>query len=73
MLSYLDGIMLNLLQLKVISPSDDAPQGFRNASVDFTGNAFVVNVETKTSTAVYFGVLNILVTQIQQSASSANA
>jgi hypothetical protein len=68
-LSALEGIMSNLLRLKLIAVSDDAPKGFKNASIKINGGVMLVTVEVKLAGAIYFIPINFLVSQVQSSAS----
>ncbi len=70
LLSYFEGLMAEFVRLKLLAPSSDAPAGFKNASVTISGPVFVVNAEIKIAGALYFGLLNFLVSQVQGSASS---
>lgn len=67
-LTFLEGIMADFLRLKLIAPSDDAPLGFKNASVVISGPAMVVNIEVKLAGAIYFIPLSFLVSQVSQTA-----
>jgi len=68
-LTYLDGIMADFRRLKLISPSDDAPAGFKNAVIQITGTAMIVSLEIKLTGTIYFIPINFLVSQVQQTAS----
>lgn len=68
MLAALESIMADFLRLKLIAPSDDAPKGFKNASVRISGTTAVVNVEIKLAGALYFIPINFLISQVQQTA-----
>lgn len=67
-LSTLEGIMENLRRLKLVTFSDDAPKGFKNAVIRITGPAMVVSVEVKEATSLYFIPITFQITQVQQSA-----
>jgi hypothetical protein len=67
-LSTLEAIMEDLRRLKLISASDDAPKGFRNAKVKISGPAMVVSIEVKLAGAIYFVPITFSITQVQQSA-----
>lgn len=67
-LSYLKGVMADLRRLKLISASDDAPEGFRNAKIQVSPPAMLVSLEVKLATGVYFIPIKFLVSQVQQSA-----
>jgi hypothetical protein len=64
----LEGIMADMLRLKLIAPSDDAPKGFKNAKVKIQGPAMIVSVEIKLAGAIYFIPITFQVTQVVQSA-----
>jgi hypothetical protein len=66
--STLEAIMGDMLRLKLIAPSDDAPKGFRNAKVKIQGPAMIVSVEIKLDGAIYFIPITFQVTQVSQSA-----
>lgn len=67
-LAFLETIMEDFKRLKLIAPSDDAPKGFKNASIKISGTAMVVSVEVKLAGAIYFIPISFLVSQVQQSA-----
>jgi hypothetical protein len=67
-LSTLEAIMGDLQRLKLISASDDAPKGFKNAKVQIKGPAMVVDVEVKLAGAIYFIPIRFAISQVQQSA-----
>jgi hypothetical protein len=67
-LTTLENILEDFKRLKLISPSDDAPKGFKNAAIKIVGPAMYVNVEVKLAGALYFIVLNFLVSQVTQAA-----
>lgn len=67
-LTLLETVLDKLLADKWISVSDDAPKGWRNAKVKLAGKAMSVGVEVKLASAIYFIPLNILVSQVEQSA-----
>lgn len=73
LLSYFEGLMAEFMRLKLLAPSSDAPGGFKNASVIINGPVFVVNAEIKIAGALYFGLLNFLVSQVTGSASSTSS
>jgi hypothetical protein len=57
-----------LLALKYLTPSSDAPKGYRALSVELRTNATVVNAEIKLNGANYFIMTNLLVTPAEASA-----
>lgn len=67
-LAFLETIMEDFKRLKLIAPSDDAPAGFKNASIRISGTAMIVSLEVKLAGAIYFIPISFLVSQVQQSA-----
>ena len=67
-LSFLEGIMGNMLRLKLIAPSDGAEKGFKNARVQIRGNAMYVSIEIKLASAIDFIQIDFLVSPVQQTA-----
>ena len=67
-LSYLAQKMAGYMRIKLIATSDDAPAGYKNASVQILAPVMYVNVEIKLATAIYFVPISINISQIQQSA-----
>jgi hypothetical protein len=65
-LAALEAIMADFLRLKLIAVSDDAPKGFKNATIKISGTTMVVNVEIKLAGAIYFIPINFLVSQVTQ-------
>lgn len=66
--AYLEGIMADFMALKLIAPSDDAPKGFKNLTVQISGPAMVVSLEVKLAGAIYFIPISFLVSQVTQTA-----
>lgn len=67
--SFAVGVLADMLNLKLIAPSDDgAEQGWKNLVVQISGNAMKVSVEIKLATAIDFILINFLVSPVQQSA-----
>lgn len=66
--SYLDAVMSDIMRLKLIAPSTDAPKGFKNAAITISGPVMAVSLEIKLAGALYFIPINFLVSQVQQSA-----
>lgn len=66
--AYLEGIMADFMALKLIAPSDDAPKGFKNLTVQISGPAMVVSCEVKLAGAIYFIPVSFLVSQVTQTA-----
>lgn len=67
-MAFLESIMEDFKRLKLISASDDAPAGFKNASIKISGTAMIVSVEVKLAGALYFIPISFLVSQVQQTA-----
>lgn len=67
-LTFLGGIMRDFRRLKLIAPSDDAPEGFKNARVTISGAAMIVEVEIKLAGAIYFIPISFLVSPVSQTA-----
>jgi hypothetical protein len=67
-LTVLEGIMSDMKRLKLISASDDAPKGFKNATIRIVGPSMAVSLEIKLAGAIYFIPISFLVTPVQQSA-----
>lgn len=67
-LSFLTQKMDGYLKLKLIGSSNDAPLGFKNASIVINAPEMDVAVEIKLATAIYFIPININVSQITGSA-----
>ncbi len=67
-MAFLESIMDDFKRLKLIAASDDAPKGFKNASIKISGTAMVVSLEVKLAGAIYFIPISFLVSQVQQSA-----
>ncbi len=67
-LTTLEGVMRDMKKLKLIAASDDAPLGFRNATIRITGPSMLVSLEIKLAGAIYFIPVSFLVTPVVQSA-----
>ena len=67
-MAALDSIMSDFFRLKLIAASDDAPLGYRDASVKISGPTMVVSCSVKLATALYFVPIYFLVQQVTQSA-----
>lgn len=67
-MSVLQAIMRELVRLKLIAPSDDAPAGYKNASIRISGPSMVVSLEAKLAGAIYFIPVSVLVSPVQQTA-----
>lgn len=68
-LSALEGILGDMLRLKLIAASDDAPKGYKNANIKINGPTMLVSVEIKLAGAIYFIPIQFQVSQVTQSAS----
>lgn len=64
----LESILDDFRRLKILSPSDDAPRGFKNTTIRITGPSMVVGFEAKLAGAIYFIPIYALVTPVTQSA-----
>lgn len=62
--------MDNYKRQKIISASDDAPQGFKNLKVSIRGPVVSVAVEVKPSGSIYFIPITISLSQITSEASA---
>lgn len=67
-LTYLETIMSDFLRLKLITSSDDARKGFKNASIQISGGAMIVSAEIKLAGAIYFIPISFLITPVTQTA-----
>ncbi len=67
-LTTLEGIMGDLLRLKLIAKSDDAPAGYRNPTIKIKGPEMKVTIEVKVAGSIYFIPIQFAVTQVTQSA-----
>lgn len=67
-LAYLSTKMAQYYSLRLITGSDDAPAGFRNAKITINGPVMNVQVEIKLATSLYFIPIQISISQVQQSA-----
>jgi len=68
-LSYLKGIMADLKRLKLITSSDDAVEGYRNAVITISPPAMRVSAEVKIASGLYFCVVDFLMSETTQVAS----
>lgn len=69
MLAFLAGIMSDLKRLHLTASSDDAPLGFKNASIRLSGPAAEVALDIKLATGLYFISIRAFISQVTQSAS----
>lgn len=67
-LNFMKNVLANLLRNKWISPSSDAPAGFKNASVSINVPVMNVAVEVKESTGIYFVPINLSISGVSSSA-----
>jgi hypothetical protein len=67
-MSYFKAVMADARRLKLIAPSDDAPTGYKNATIDIQPPAMLVSAEAKPATGLYFIPIRFLLTQSKQSA-----
>lgn len=67
-LSFLEGTMADFMRLKMISASDDAPKGFKNAKIKISGTAMIVELEVKLAGILYFVPISFQISQVQQTA-----
>lgn len=67
-LATLDSIMEDMRRLKLITASDDAPKGFKNAKITIKGGTMIVSLEIKLAGALYFIPISVLVSKVEQSA-----
>lgn len=67
--AFAEGVLVDMLRLKLIAPSDDnAPNGYKNLSIKIRGNTMLVSVEIKLATAIDFIKIDFLVSPVEQSA-----
>lgn len=67
-LSYLESIAEDLVSTKWLASSDDAPTGYRKPRIRINGPVMAVSIEVKLATANYFIPINLLISQVTQSA-----
>lgn len=68
-LAILESEMFNFLRLRWTAASDDAPKGYKNASVRLTGGVMEVSVEVKIAGLIYFVPISLTLSQVTQEAS----
>ena len=56
-------------KLKMVTTSNDAPLGYKNASITVSAPSMYVNVEAKLTTSIYFVAIDLALSAVQQSAS----
>lgn len=69
-LAYLKGIVADLRRLKLVTASDDAPEGYKDATVTISGSAMQVSLSLVEASGVYFIPVKALIQQVSQSAST---
>lgn len=67
-LAFLDSQMFNFLRLRWIAPSDDAPRGYKNASVKLVGGVMQIYLEAKLAGLIYFVPIMFEISEVQQTA-----
>ena len=65
-LSYFETIMSDMMRIKLIAPSIDAPFGYKNVSIVISGGVMVVSAEIKLAGALYFIPITFRVSPVQQ-------
>ena len=55
-------------KLKMTTTSNDAPLGYKNASVSIIAPSVYINVEAKLTTSIYFVAIDLALSAVQQSA-----
>ncbi len=68
-LTVLESIMADIKRLKLTAASDDAPKGYKDATITLVGPSLAVSLNAKLAGAIYFVPITVLVTPVQQSAS----
>lgn len=56
-------------KLKMTTTSNDAPLGYKNASITISAPSMFVSVEAKLTTSIYFVAIDLALSAVQQSAS----
>ncbi len=54
---------------RMVTTSNDAPLGYKNASIQIAGPSMFVQVEAKLTTSIYFVAIDLALSAVQQSAS----
>jgi hypothetical protein len=67
-LGFLQAQLFNFLRLKWITASDDAPAGYKNATVSLKGGVMNVSVEVKLAGLIYFVPINLAISEVVQEA-----
>jgi hypothetical protein len=69
MLSFLTTVMIDIKRLRLITSSDDAPLGFKDATVKISGPAAEISLNIKLAGALYFIPITAYISQVTQTAS----
>jgi len=67
-LGFLESELFNFKRLKWITASDDAPKGWKNASIKIQGGVMRVSVEVKLAGLIYFVPINLAISEVTQEA-----
>lgn len=68
-LSFLQQLFDKYKKLKMTTTSNDAPLGYKNASIQVAAPSMFVSVEAKLTTSLYFVAIDLALSAVQQSAS----
>jgi len=66
--ALLEAQMSDFLRMRWISPSDDAPSGFKNINVKLVGGVMKIAVEVKLAGLIYFVPIALTISQVTQTA-----
>ncbi len=66
--AFMESVLAEMLRVKLISASDDAPRGFKSLVVKIAGNSILCSLEIKLTGTIYFIKTDFLVSQVIQSA-----
>lgn len=66
--SILETEMTNFRRLRWISPSDDAPAGYKNVIVRLNGGVMAIAVEVKLAGLIYFVPISLTISEVSQTA-----
>lgn len=66
--TFLESKFLQYIERKLLTPSDDAPQGFKNLQIKRNGVALACRAEIKLNGTTYFIPISFLATPVQQTA-----
>lgn len=67
-LGFLESQLFNFRRLKWITASDDAPKGWKNASIKIQGGVMRVSVEVKLAGLIYFVPIDFAISEVTQEA-----